>query len=297
MSKPDINILITGSNGQLGSEIRVLSDNYKDKYNFFFNSKDELDIANYKDIEAFVKENSISAIINCAAYTAVDKAEEEEELAFKINYKAVKNLAEISKEYNITLIHISTDYVFDGENDFAYKEADKTNPIGVYGKSKLAGEEVMITINPKHSIIIRTAWLFSEYRNNFLKTMLKLGREKDELNVVFDQIGSSTYAKDLADSILKIIPEIKNENVEIYHFSNIGIKSWYDFAKEIMNLAGIDCKINPIKTSQYPTPVRRPKYSLLNKDKFQSTFDIKIPHWRDSLTECLKNLGELKDAK
>jgi dTDP-4-dehydrorhamnose reductase len=287
-----INILVTGSSGQLGSEIKELSSNYN--YNFFFISRENLDIVNLNDIRAFIIENNINTIINCAAYTAVDKAEDEEKIANSINNIAVKNLAMLSNEFGIKLIHVSTDYVFDGTNHKPYIEDDTINPQGVYGQTKLDGEKAILEYNLKNSIIIRTSWVYSSFGNNFVKTMLRLGREKDELGVIFDQIGTPTYARDLAKAILDIVPKIKNDKTEIYHYSNEGVLSWYDFAKEIMKMAKIDCTINPIETFQYPTPASRPHYSLLNKSKIKKEFDIVIPYWKDSLVECLKVLGEKK---
>ena len=286
------NILITGSNGQLGSEIQELSSNYN--YTFFFTDRDILDITNEKDIQKFIQTNNINTIINCAAYTAVDKAEDDVENADKINHLAVKNLALISKEKNINLIHISTDYVFDGENSKPYGEDDITNPNGVYAKTKRDGEEAIQEVNPKNSIIIRTSWVYSVYGNNFVKTMLRLGKEKESLGVIFDQVGTPTYARDLAKAILDILPNIKNDKVEIYNYSNEGVLSWYDFAKEIMSLAKIDCTINPIETKEYPTPAKRPHYALLNKAKIKKEFNITIPYWRDSLEQCLRLMGEVK---
>ena len=284
------NILVTGSNGQVGSEIKELNSNYD--YNFFFTSKDELDITNKESLESFISSHNINTIVNCAAYTAVDKAEEESDLADKINHKAVKKLAKISQEKNIKLVHISTDYVFDGKNFKPYCEAYQTNPNSVYGQTKLDGENEMIKINPQNSIIIRTSWVYSSFGNNFVKTMLRLGKEKEQLGVIFDQVGTPTYARDLAKVILDILPKIKNDKVEIYNYSNEGVLSWYDFAKEIMKMAKIDCKINPIETFQYPTPAKRPHFSLLNKSKIKKEFDISIPFWKDSLDECLRTLGE-----
>jgi len=286
------NILVTGFNGQLGSEIKELSSNYP--YNFYFTSKDDLDITNEKAIEAFILKNNITAIINCAAYTAVDKAESEIELADKINHQAIKHLAIIAKEKNIKLIHISTDYVFDGTNYKPYIEIDSTNPQSVYGQTKLDGEKALQMINPTNSIIIRTSWVYSSYGNNFVKTMLRLGRERESLGVIYDQVGTPTYAKDLAKAILDILPKINNTQTEIYNYSNEGVCSWYDFAKEIMNLAGLTCKINPIETSQYPTPAKRPHYSLLNKSKIKNDYIIDIPYWKDSLEHCLRKIGENK---
>ncbi len=286
------NILVTGSKGQVGSELQELSSKYA--YNFFFTDKDSLDITDKDQIAVFVNANKIDVIINAAAYTAVDKAEEDEVNADRVNHLATQYLAEIAKEKNIKFIHISTDYVFDGKNYKPYNEEDETNPNGVYGTTKLAGEKAMQEINPQNSIIIRTSWVYSSFGANFVKTMLKLGREKEQLGVIFDQVGTPTYAKDLAQTILAIIPNIKNEKVEIYNYSNEGVLSWYDFAKEIMRMAKIDCQINPIETKDYSTPAKRPHYSLLNKAKIKKEFDITIPYWKDSLDECLKTLGERK---
>jgi len=284
------NILVTGSNGQLGSEIQELSKEYN--YNFFFTDRASLDITNVKALNDFIESNNINTIINCAAYTAVDKAEEDELNADKINHLAVKYLAEISKEKNIKLIHISTDYVFDGTNHKPYVEDDITKPNGVYGKTKLDGENTIISINPLSSIIIRTSWVYSSFGSNFVKTMLRLGKNKDKLGVIFDQVGTPTYARDLAKVILDIIPKIENKKVAIYNYSNEGVLSWYDFAKEIMRMAKIDCKVNPIETKEYPTPAKRPYYSLLNKSKIKEEFAIMVPYWKDSLAVCLEQLRE-----
>jgi len=286
------NILVTGSHGQLGSELRALSTSYENYY--FFTNKNELDISNIQDTKKFIEENNIDIIINCAAYTAVDKAEDEEVNANAINNIAVKNMSKISKEKSIKLIHISTDYVFDGTNFKPYVETDKVNPKSVYGQTKLDGENAMLSINPLNSIIIRTSWVYSSFGANFVKTMLRLGKERDELGVIFDQVGTPTYARDLAKTILEILPKIENEKVEIYNYSNEGVLSWYDFAKEIMRMAKIDCIINPIETKEYPTPASRPHYSLLNKSKIKKDFSISIPFWKDSLNECLKTMGERK---
>jgi len=286
------NILVTGSNGQLGSEIKELSSNYN--YNFFFTTRDDIDITSKDSIKAFCQTNNINVIINCAAYTAVDKAESDQQNADLVNRKAVKKLSIVAKELDIKLIHISTDYVFDGKNFKPYVEEYQTNPQSVYGKTKLDGENEMRDINPKNSIIIRTSWVYSYYGNNFVKTMLRLGKEKEELGVIFDQVGTPTYAKDLAKTILDIIPQIDNQKVEIYNYSNEGVLSWYDFAKEIMKMAKLNCKINPIETYQYPTPAKRPHFSLLNKSKIKSKFNLEIPYWKDGLDDCLKRLGERK---
>ena len=285
-----LNVLVTGSNGQLGSDIKELSIDYK--YNFYFTDRNELDISNLHAITEFVNNNNINTIINCAAYTAVDKAESDIENADKINHLAVKYLAQISKEKNIKLIHISTDYVFDGTNHMPYVETDITNPNGVYGQTKLDGEKAMQEINPENSIIIRTSWVYSSYGANFVKTMLRLGKEKEQLGVIFDQVGTPTYAGDLAKAILDIISNIKNGKVEIYNYSNEGVLSWYDFAKEIMHMTKSTCQVNPIETIEYPTPAKRPHYSLLNKSKIKKEFNITIPYWKDSLDECLTKMGE-----
>lgn len=290
MPNKNYNILVTGSNGQLGSEIKELSSTYS--YNFFFTDRNSIDITCKDSIRDYCKANDINVIINCAAYTAVDKAEIDIKNANIGNRKAVKKLALVSQELNIKLIHISTDYVFDGKNFKPYCEEFQTNPQGIYGKTKLDGENEMRDINPKDSIIIRTSWVYSSFGNNFVKTMLRLGREKESLGVIFDQVGTPTYARDLALTILDIIPQINSDKVEIYNYSNEGVLSWYDFAKEIMRMAKLNCKINPIETFQYPTPAKRPHFSLLNKSKIKSTFGIEIPYWKDSLDDCLKILKE-----
>ncbi|MEA1982601.1 MAG: dTDP-4-dehydrorhamnose reductase [Campylobacterota bacterium] len=284
------NILVTGSNGQLGSDLRELASEYN--YNFFFTDRTTLDISDQKAIKEFVETNTINTIINAAAYTAVDKAEEDEVNADKINHLAVKNLARITKEKSIQLIHISTDYVFDGENFKPYSEDDATDPQGVYGATKLAGERAMQEINPQNSIIIRTSWVYSSFGANFVKTMLHLGKERDSLGVIFDQVGTPTYARDLARAILGIVADIKSKNVEIYNYSNEGVLSWYDFAKEIMRMAKLECEINPIETKDYPTPAKRPHYSLLNKSKMKKEYNLTIPFWKDSLDECIRKMGE-----
>ncbi|MDX4070014.1 dTDP-4-dehydrorhamnose reductase [Aliarcobacter skirrowii] len=284
------NILVTGSMGQLGSEIKELSSNYN--YNFFFTTRDDIDITSKDSIKEFCQTNSINVIINCAAYTAVDKAQSDIENADLVNRKAVKKLSIVAKELDIKLIHISTDYVFDGKNFKPYVEEFQTNPQSVYGKTKLDGENEMRDINPLNSIIIRTSWVYSYYGNNFVKTMLRLGKEKEELGVIFDQIGTPTYAAHLAKTILDIIPQIENSKVEIYNYSNEGVLSWYDFAKEIMKMAKLDCKVKAIETYQYPTPAKRPHFSLLNKSKIKSKFNLEIPYWKDGLDDCLKRLGE-----
>ncbi|MCD6653828.1 MAG: dTDP-4-dehydrorhamnose reductase [Sulfurovum sp.] len=292
-----MNTLVTGANGQLGSEIKELvqqSTIGTQHYHFYFTDSDTLDITDFQAVEIFCREKNINVIINCAAYTGVDKAESEIELADKINHLAVKNLAMLSNEFGIKLIHISTDYVFDGMNYKPYIEDDITNPQSVYGKTKLDGENAMLAANPPNSIIIRTSWVYSSFGSNFVKTMLRLGKEKANLGVIFDQVGTPTYAKDLAKTILDIIPQIQNEKVEIYNYSNEGVLSWYDFAKEIMKMAKLNCQINPIETKEYPAPAKRPHYSVLNKAKIKNTFNVEIPYWKDGLDDCLKRLGERK---
>jgi len=294
-------ILVTGANGQLGSEIKYLVTNNLTPnikhLTFLFTDKDELDITNKEQIEDFLDKNRIDVIMNCAAYTAVDKAEDEKELADLINHKAVEYLASNAKKRDIFLIHISTDYVFDGKNYRPYIETDKTNPQGVYGLTKLKGEEAFINSGAK-GIIIRTSWVYSSFGHNFVKTMLRLSDRK-ELNVVFDQIGTPTYARDLAEAILQIL-DVKCEmlnsnnnltsNIEIYHYSNEGVCSWYDFAKAIFEIKGIDIKVNPIETKDYPTSAKRPHFSVLNKAKIKKEFNLEIPNWRESLKECLKEI-------
>lgn len=288
-----MNLLVTGANGQLGSEFKALEKDYEN-YKFFFTSRSELDISKEDEIRDFIENNSIDVLINCAGYTAVDKAEEEQEEANKINHKAVKKMAKISESKNIKMIHVSTDYVFSGRHYKPYCEEYQTDPQSIYGQTKLDGELEMIKINPRNSIIIRTSWVYSSFGNNFVKTMLKLGKSKEELGVIFDQIGTPTYAADLAEAILHILPQIDNSKVAIYNYSNEGVLSWYDFAKEIMKMAKIKCQINPIETYQYPTPAKRPHFSLLNKSKIKNEFNLSIPFWKDSLDKCLKKLGERK---
>ena len=284
------NILVMGSQGQVGSEIEALSSQYS--YNFFFTKKSKLDITNTQAVKDFVISNKIDILINCVGYTAVDNAEKEQKLANSINHLGTESLAKIAKEKRVKLIHISTDYVFNGENFRPYIETDTTNPTSIYGKTKLNGEEKLLKINPNNSIIIRTSWVYSSFGNNFVKTMLRLGKEKESLGVIFDQIGTPTYARDLAQTILEILPKINNKDIEIYHYSNEGVLSWYDFSKEIMRMAKLTCRIIPIETKEYPTPAKRPHYSLLNKAKIKKEFNISIPFWKDSLDECLKIMGE-----
>ena len=280
------NILVTGGNGQLGSELGEIAPNYKD-YNFLFTDVKDLDITNHPAVSAFVESNNINAIINCAAYTAVDKAESEPELSDAINHLAVANFAQIAKDNNIKLVHISTDYVFDGTNHKPYVETDIPNPQSVYGVTKLSGEQAMQQINPANSIIIRTSWVYSKFGNNFVKTMLRLTETRDEISVVADQIGTPTSAADLAEVILNILPQVSNETVELFHYSNEGVCSWYDFTKVVFEIKGVSINVNPIESSQYPTPAIRPFYSVLNKSRIKQLYNIKIPHWRKSLIKIL----------
>ena len=280
-----INILVTGGNGQLGSELKELAPNFTE-YNFLFTDAYDLDIAAHNDVRKFIEINNINVIINCAAYTAVDKAESEPELADAINHLAVANLAQIAKDKNIKLIHISTDYVFDGTNHKPYIETDTPNPKSVYGQTKLDGELAMQQINPLNSVIIRTSWVYSRFGNNFVKTMLRLAETRDEISVVSDQIGSPTNAADLANAILTILRKISNEIVEVFHYSNEGVCSWYDFAKAIFEIDKIN--INPINSNQYSTKSQRPFYSVLNKSLIKNTYDVEILHWRNSLKKIVK---------
>jgi dTDP-4-dehydrorhamnose reductase len=279
-------ILVTGSNGQVGSELVRLSTAYK-QYEFTFIHRKHLELSSPEAIKNFFDDKTFDAIINCAAYTSVDKAQSESDLADKINHKAVANLAQIAKDKNISLIHISTDYIFDGESCRPYIEADSANPLNVYGKTKLAGEEAILSIAPAKTIIIRTSWVYSSFGLNFVKTMLRLGQERDSLGIVFDQIGTPTYARDLARTILDILPRIENPTPVIYHYSNEGVASWYDFAKAIIDISHIQCNVRPITTAEYPTPATRPHNSLMNKNKIKNYFGITIPYWKDSLIECL----------
>jgi len=296
-------ILVTGKNGQLGRSINKIVnsnteiDNNQNLNQFTFVGREDLDLSSEGNISQYFSNNDkFDIVINCAAYTAVDKAEEEQDLANQVNHLAVKQLAEIANKQKAKLIHISTDYVFDGESDKPYIETDETNPINVYGKTKLAGEKALQETMSTDAIIIRTSWVYSEYGNNFVKTMLRLGKKMKELNVVSDQIGSPTYATDLAEVILKII-DIKNnkdkeQQTEIYHYSNDGEISWHEFAKEIFKIAKIDCKVSPITTKQYPTPAKRPRNTLMGKNKITGTFGVKTPNWKESLDTCITILKE-----
>ena len=281
------NILITGANGQLGSEIRVASAHFP-QFRFFFTDVTELDICNREAVHAYMAENHMDGIVNCAAYTAVDKGEDDAETCYRINRDAVKNLAEAAREYKLDIIHVSTDYVFDGKSYLPYTEVMQVNPSSVYGKSKLEGERILMEICPE-AVIVRTSWLYSSFGNNFVKTMLRLGQERDMLNVIFDQVGTPTYAADLAVALLSILAAGKPA-AGIYHYSNEGVCSWYDFTRSIHRLAGISCDLVPIESKEYPVRTPRPHFSVLNKAKIKQTYGIEIPHWEDSLEKCIRLL-------
>ncbi|MEX1382361.1 dTDP-4-dehydrorhamnose reductase [Lutibacter sp.] len=283
------NILITGSKGQLGIALHSIEQNYPN-YTCYFEDKRVLDITKPEAVEAFITTNNINVIINCAAYTHVDKAEDEEDLAAEINDIAVGNLARISKKHKVKLIHISTDYVFDGASEKPYVETDPTNPQNKYGLTKLKGEKALQKINPANAIIIRTSWLYSLNGNNFVNTMLRLFQKNKEVKVVSDQIGSPTNATDLANVLFTIIPHINTKNVAIYHYSNIGKCSWFEFAQEIANITKSECNIVPILSKDFNSKVKRPKYSLLKTEKMQQTFHIEILSWQDSLKQCLNKI-------
>lgn len=282
-----LNVLVTGGNGQLGSEIREITSEFSDQLRLFFVTRENLNLENEAEIEKFISTNQIQAIVNTAAYTAVDLAEKETEKAKISNVIIPKLLAKIANSHKIQMLHISTDFAFDGKSGKPYKEDDQTSPISVYGRTKEEGEREVLSELPK-AIIVRTSWVYSKYGNNFLKTMRRLGKERPELKVIYDQIGTPTWARDLARVILKMI-QIKDLS-GFYHYSNEGIASWYDFAKEILDLSQIKTKILPIETSEYPTPATRPTYSVLNKKKIKQSLNIEIPHWKDSLKACLSEL-------
>ena len=281
------NILVTGGNGQLGSELREIAPNYPNN-KFLFTDAKELDITNHTAVKKFIEINKINSIINCAAYTAVDKAEEQQGLADAVNHLAVVNFAQLAKDYNINLIHISTDYVFDGTKHKPYLETDTPNPQSVYGQTKLDGELAIQRINPSNSVIIRTSWVYSRFGSNFVKTMLHLAKERDEISVVADQIGSPTNAADLAQTILQILPKVENKTVEIYHYTNEGICSWAKFSNEIFKLLNINCRVNQLTTAEYPTKAKRPKYSVMETRKIKQVYEVRIPMWEVSLENMLK---------
>lgn len=288
------NILVTGGNGQVGSELRVVAKN-ESSYQFFFTDSSELDITNQSAVLAYFQKNKIHTCINCAAYTAVDKAESDVAMAKKVNVDGAENLAKACVENGAKLIHLSTDYVYHNQQNTPFKEGDATNPQGVYAQTKLDGDLLALSTH-SDTLILRTSWVYSSFGNNFVKTMLRLGKERDALNVVFDQIGTPTYAKDIAEAIFFIIKSIDNQEVEaqawqgVYHYSNEGVTSWYDFAQAIFEIENIDCNLGAIESVQYPTPAKRPPFSVLNKGKIKAVFGLPIPHWRRSLKDCLQLL-------
>ncbi len=292
MNKEKINVLVTGCRGQLGSELREISTFWPD-FNFLFIDVDDLDLTERDDVVNYLNANPVDVVINCAAYTAVDLAEDQQELAYLVNAEAVKTLADLCQERKMRLVHISTDYVFDGESNQPIDETERPNPVSVYGKSKLKGEEY-VTATLSDAYIIRTAWVYSIYGKNFVKTIANLARQRDELSVVADQIGTPTFAHDLAVAIMMILNSVFNEKKDhpgIYHYTNEGAISWYDFAHFIIRHYGLACSLRPIRTSEYKTKAARPKFSLLNKRKIADTFGIVPPHWHDSLLKCLEKMG------
>lgn len=284
-------ILVTGANGQLGSALRRLSASLPDT-TFLFTDVDTLDICDAHAVMAYVKKHQPGFVLNCAAYTAVDRAEDDEALALRINCDAVRNLGEAAREVSARMIHISTDYVFDGTNCRPYQETDAPCPVSAYGRTKLAGEQTLMQVCPD-SIIIRTAWLYSEYGNNFVKTMLRLGAERDMLRVIFDQVGTPTYAGDLAQTMIALVRKAE-EGLFVpgtYHYTNEGVCSWYDFTVKILELAALTCRVEPIETKDYPTRAIRPHYSVLNKTKLKETYHFPIPHWEESLRGVVRELS------
>jgi len=283
-------ILVTGSDGQLGKSIQQRRSLFPDFF-FDFTDIDQLDVTDKAALKLYIESAKPDVIIHCAAYTNVDKAEDEAEKAFLINATAVEHLAQLTLEYKILLIHISTDFIFDGKTDTPYNEQNSAQPLSIYGKSKLAGEKAILNY-ASNAIILRTSWLYSEYGHNFIKTILRLATERSEIKVVSDQIGTPTYAGDLADAILNILTSNYHPNgVQLFHYSNEGIASWFDFAKEIITMKNLTCTVLPISTSEYPLTARRPNYSVMSKEKFKQYFHSDIPKWKESLKVCLKNLS------
>jgi len=287
-------ILVTGANGQLGQCFRQLADQNPNVY-FYFAGSSELDITNKRMVRKFFEQHPVSWCINCAAYTAVDQAQKEPAVARKINISGVKNLAEACAPQGIPLIHFSTDYVYHTKQNTPFKEDDPVSPKGIYARTKRSGERAALLANP-NTMVIRTSWVYSEFAHNFVKTMLRLGRERSNLNVVYDQIGTPTYAPDLAAAVLDIIRKAETEAVPpyllagIWHYSNEGVTSWYDFAKAIFEIKNIPCAVQPIESKAYPTPAMRPHFSLMDKSKIRTAFGLQIPHWRESLLRCLEKL-------
>lgn len=290
-------IVVTGANGQLGRSIRRLSVEHHE-LDFIFTDIDSLDIGNRDAVLAFAETHPVDFIVNCAAYTAVDKAEEEEVQCRRINTDAVAYLGEAAQHIGARILHVSTDYVFGGDSYMPYRESDPVSPTSVYGRTKLAGEKALSAVCPD-AIIVRTAWLYSEYGHNFMKTMLRLGAERPEIRVVNDQIGSPTYAGDLAEAILSLLEKERQgeQNSGIYHYTNEGVCSWYDFAHSIIRIAGLPAKVIPIPTREYPTAAKRPAYSVLSKEKIKREYHWVIPHWEDSLRKCLANMNVVKEKE
>ena len=282
-------IIVTGANGQLGQELQRLAKSFPD-HRFHFYSRTELDIADAAQVERTFASLHPAYCINCAAYTAVDKAEREQDAAFSINATGTRNLAAVAKEHGARFVHVSTDYVFNGNGEYPYKEEDAPEPVNLYGASKLKGEEEALSVNPE-AIVIRTSWVYSSFGNNFVKTMLRLMQSRTEINVVADQTGSPTYAADLAEAIMHIIGSGKWTG-GIYHFSNEGVITWHEFAQAIQKYTHLNCTVHPISTEQYPTPAKRPKYSVMDKQKIQHTFSIELQPWKSSLYRCLDLLKE-----
>ena len=281
------NVLVTGAEGQLGLSLKKIAGNFP-QYNFIYTDKDNLDICNQDELKTFFESNSLYCVLHFAAYTAVDKAEQEETLAEEINSKASLSIAKLCAEHKTRLVYISTDYVFEGKDCIPHSTQEKTNPLSVYGKTKLKGEENCLENNPL-TFVIRTSWLYSEFKSNFVKTMINLSQTKEELNVIYDQVGSPTYARDLADFAVRAIEHINSKR--ILHYSNHGVCSWYDFARKAIELwTEKTIKINPILTSQYPTLATRPKFSVFDKSESEKLLNITIPHWEDSLKDCIKEL-------
>lgn len=288
-------ILVTGSKGQLGNEFRKISGS-ETEHTWYFTDLPELDITKHEEVVAYFQAHSIDLCINCAAYTAVDKAEEETELANEINANALGHLADACLKNNALLIHVSTDYVFNGENHKPYDEHDPVNPTSAYGHSKAKGEAILQQ-HKCSSVIVRTAWLYSAIGHNFVKTMMRLGAERDELKVVADQVGSPTWAADLADALWQIAVKYEQPQKEIYHYSNEGAISWYDFAKTIMELNQLKCNVLPIESKDYPVKTKRPFYSVLNKSKIKHNYGITVPYWKESLIKCIEEINNLKNAE
>ncbi|MEO1434682.1 MAG: dTDP-4-dehydrorhamnose reductase [Bacteroidota bacterium] len=288
-------IAVTGAHGQLGNELQAIQENYPD-FQFHFLSRADLDISDAPAIEAFFAANKVHALINGAAYTAVDQAETEQKFAYKINAESVGNLAKACEKVNVPFVHFSTDYVYHLPAEGPWNENDPTAPKGVYAASKLKGDELALRYN--RSLVLRTSWVYSAFGKNFVKTMLRLGKSREELSVVFDQIGSPTYARDLAEASLHVLSQCfldgeNTNNYGLFHYSNEGVCSWYDFAIRIFELADIQCAVHPIVSAQYPTPAQRPSFSVLNKAKIKEQFGLVIPHWSTSLENCLRELEEL----